>query len=221
MSQTVQNPPRVASRAQTVKTKRIIGIVAAIVVIGFLVLGTKVVSNDDPLAQSTVEFDSAIFGADNFGEIQAGVEERAVDAVELADALVADPEQAKADYAVESSGGAVYSTTFTGVVGEGASGIHTIAVEGMPADVQIRVQFGPAINGTELRDATGDIQFGQFKNQIDFQDAAAALNDEVKTQVLGDIDTAALEGQTVEITGAFTLLNPKSWLITPVAVDVQ
>ncbi|MGT2466735.1 DUF2291 family protein [Mesorhizobium atlanticum] len=27
---------------------------------------------------------------------------------------------------------------------------------------------GPAINGTDLRDATGDIVFGKFKNQIEY-----------------------------------------------------
>ena len=201
--------------------KRIIGIVVAVVVAGLLVLGTKVVSNDDPITASATAFDPATFGVDNFTDVQAGIEERAIDAPELSEALAADPAAATEEFAVLSSGGPVFSTTLTGVIGEGASGIYEIAVEGMPEGVTVRAQFGPAINGTELRDATGDIEFGQFTNQIDFQNAAAALNEEVKKQVVNDLDAANLTGKQVELTGAFTLLNPAGWLITPVAVEVR
>ncbi|MCI2958429.1 DUF2291 domain-containing protein [Agromyces atrinae] len=199
------------------------GILAGVVVVAVLgiALGTKVVSTDDPLAQGSVQFDPATFGAENFPTVQEGVEERAVDAVTLAEAIAADPEAAAAEYAVQSSGGPVFSVEFEGVVGEGQSGIYEVAVEGVPADLLIRVQTGPAINGTELRDATGDIAFGQFTNQIEYQNAAAALNDELKIEVLADVDTTALTGKTVSITGAFTLVNPSGWLVTPVKVDVE
>lgn len=111
--------------------------------------------------------------------------------------------------------------TFTGVVGEGQSGIYEVTVDGVPDDLLIRVQTGPAINGTDLRDATGDITFGQFTNQIDFQNAASALNDELKKTVLADVDTTNLTGKTIEVTGAFTLVNPAAWLVTPVELSVQ
>ncbi|MBU4466369.1 MAG: DUF2291 domain-containing protein [Actinobacteria bacterium] len=186
-----------------------------------MVLGTKVVSNGDPIAQGTQSFDAATFGAENFPKVQEGVTSRAKDAVTIADAIAADKTAAASKFAVQSSGGPVFSVSFTGVVGKGQSGIYAVAVPGAPADLLIRVQTGPAINGTELRDATGDIQFGQFKNQIDYQDAAAALNDQLKTAVLGGIDTAALEGKTVTVTGAFTLINPAAWLVTPVEMSVK
>lgn len=194
--------------------------VIAVVILG-LALGTRVVPSDDPLAQGNVAFDPATFGGENFPTIQEGVSERAVKAVTLADAIAADADAAGAEYAVQSSGGPVYSVTFTGVVGEGQSGIYEVAVEGMPEDLLVRVQTGPAINGTELRDATGDIEFGQFKNQIDFQNAAAALNDALKAEVLDGVDTASLSGKTIEVTGAFTLVNPSAWLITPVELTVR
>ena len=90
-----------------------------------------------------------------------------------------------------------------------------------PTDVKIRVQTGPAINGTELRDATGTVQFGQFTNQIEYQNAGSALNNEMKQSVLAAIDTNALAGKTVNVVGAFRLINPKSWLVTPVRLEVQ
>lgn len=192
-------------------------IVALLLVIGF---GTKVVAADDPILMGAEEFDAVTYGPENFGAVQAGIAERAVDAGTLAEAIAADPDAASSEYAVESSGGPVFSVTFTGVVGEGQSGIYAVAVDGVPENVLIRMQTGPAINGTELRDATGEIAFGQFTNQIDYQDAASSLNDEMKVEVLADVDTANLQGQTVTVTGAFTLVNPEGWLVTPSELEV-
>lgn len=201
--------------------KRGIWIGVVVLVVLAMVLGTKVVPSSDPLTKGTEKFDPATFGAKNFPTVQSGIAEKAVDATTLAAAIAADPTAAATKYAVKSSGGPVYSTTFTGVVGDGQSGIYAVKVDGLPAGLLIRVQTGPAINGTELRDATGKIQFGQFTNQIDYQNAASALNQELKKQVLGKIDTTSLTGKTIEVTGAFTLINPASWLVTPVKATVK
>jgi predicted lipoprotein len=94
-------------------------------------------------------------------------------------------------------------------------------VAGVPSDLLIRVQTGPAINGTDLRDATGTISFGQFSNQIAYQNAGSALNDKLKQQVLSKIGTASLTGKTISVVGAFQLINPKGWLVTPATLSVQ
>lgn len=220
-STTVSPPVKKSQRSLSTGAKRGIWIGVIVVVILGLVLGTRVVPADDPLAQTTEKFDPATYGADNFPTVQSAIVDKAVDADALAADIAKDPAAAAEEHAVQSSGGPVYSTTFTGVVGAGQSGIYEVAVEGLPEGLLIRVQTGPAINGTELRDATGEIEFGQFVNQIDFQNAASALNEELKTQVLADVDTAALTGKTIEVTGAFTLINPNSWLVTPVELSVQ
>lgn len=194
--------------------------VVAMVILG-VALGTKVVPSDDPLAQGAVSFDPETFGVENFSSVKEGVTDNAVDAVTLAEAIAADPEAASEKYAVQSSGGPVYSVSFTGVVGEGRSGIYEVVVDGLPEGLLVRIQTGPAINGTELRDATGEIEFGQFKNQIDFQNAAAALNNQLKSEVLTGVDAAALPGSTVTVTGAFTLVNPAGWLVTPVELSIR
>ena len=41
----------------------------------------------------------------------------------------------------------------------------------------------------------------------------------MKKAVLAGIDTGALPGKTVSVVGAFTLVNPKNWLVTPVEID--
>jgi predicted lipoprotein len=98
--------------------------------------------------------------------------------------------------------------------------VFKIAIDGMPEGVGVRVQTGPAINGTEVRDATGTVDFGQFTNQIEYQDAGAALNNEVKAQVLGDLDRDKLPGKSIEVVGVFQLINPANWLVTPVLLKV-
>ena len=210
-----------ARRRLSPAAKRGIGIGVIVLVLIGMVLGTRVVPSSDASAQGVQKFDPATYGAEQFPKVQEGVTAKAVDAKTLAEAIAADPTAAAEEYAVQSSGGPVYAVTVSGTVSEGASGIYTIVDPELPADLTVRVQTGPAINGTELRDATGDIQFGQFKNQIDFQNAGAALNEQMKTDVLGAVDTTALAGKTITVTGAFTLINPKGWLITPVSLEVK
>ena len=164
-----------------------------------------------------VVFEPAAFGAKTFPVVQADVIKRAVDATVLATAIVADPKAAEAKYAI----GGVYPVKLTGVVGEGKSGIYYVMVEGLPDPLKLRVQTGPAINGTELRDATGQIAYSQFINQIAYQDAGSAINNALKAEVPAKIDNSALTGKTIVLSGEFKLVNPKIWLITPVSLEVK
>jgi predicted lipoprotein len=200
---------------------RFVASAAVLIVVGAMALDTKIVrigSSDDV---RTGAFSAADYGAAEFPKVKAGVEERAVDAATLAAAIAQDRPAAEKTYGVSAGTGAVMSVKLTGVFGEAKSGIYDVKVEGMPDTVRVRVQTGPAINGTELRDATGTIAFGQFTNQIQYQDAGSALNNQLKTDVLAKIDTSQLTGKTVSLIGAFKLINPKNWLITPVRLDVQ
>lgn len=91
----------------------------------------------------------------------------------------------------------------------------------MPDDVVVRFQAGSAVNGTTLRDTTGEIEFSDFTNQIEYQDAGAALNKEMKRQVLSEIDGQDLTGKTLEVVGSFNMINPENWLITPVSIAIS
>lgn len=192
----------------------------AIVVAG-MVLDTTVVQIGSDQDSRQQAFSPDKFGEENFPRIKTMVAERAVDAVALGEAVLADKAAAAKTYGTASSTGAIMPVKLVGVVGEGRSGIYDVAVQGAPADIRIRVQTGPAINGTDLRDAAGDIAFGNFKNQIEYQDAGSGINRAMKKAVLDPIDTAALSGKTIELVGAFRLINPKNWLITPVQVTAK
>lgn len=163
----------------------------------------------------------ARFAEETFPEIREDVDSRAVNIGELSSAIAEDQSAAGEKYGVSGGVGPIMPVTFTGVVGEGTSGTYEVKADAAPDDLVVRVQTGPAINGTDLRDATGEIEFGQFKNQIEYQNAGAALNDAMKAQVLSDIDTQDLEGETVTVTGVFQLINPNNWLVTPIDFSVK
>ncbi|GMB79830.1 DUF2291 domain-containing protein [Shinella zoogloeoides] len=200
---------------------RWIGIAAAVVLVGAMAFDTKIVQIGSEADVQVKKFSPVAFGAEQFPIIKQNVETRAADAVELSQAIAADKKAASEKYGVNTSTGPVFPVKFTGVVGERKANYNVVAVEGLPPELTVRVQTGPALNGTDLRDATGQIEFGQFKNQIEYQDAGSAINNEVKKAVLGNLDPAALSGKTVSVIGVFKLVNPKSWIVTPVRFDVQ
>ncbi|MBZ5759379.1 MULTISPECIES: DUF2291 family protein [Rhizobium] len=199
----------------------IIGSVAIVVLVAAMALDTKVVKIGSEAGAQPNAFSPETFGSTEFPKIQAAIEKRAVSADTLATAIAANKDAAAKQYGVPGGVGPEISVKFTGVVGAAKSGIYTVAVPGVPSTVTIRVQTGPAINGTDLRDSTGTVTFDQFTNQIEYQNAGSALNKEMKAQVLSKIDTANLTGKTVSVVGVFQLINPNSWLVTPAKLDVQ
>ena len=68
----------------------------------------------------------------------------------------------------------------------------------MPAGTRVSIQIGPAVNGTALRDAVGFITFGQFLNQVQYADAGTALNNEVKQELLADLDVPLVALRTFD-----------------------
>ena len=191
----------------------------ALCVVAAMALDTTVVTIGSDEDTRVAGFSPDAYGAEQFPRIREDITTRAVDAATLAAALAEDKAAAATQY---GTGGAmpVLPVRLSGTVGEGKGGIYDVAVEGVE-DVRIRVQTGPAINGTDLRDAPGDIAFGEFKNQIEYQDAGAGINRAMKAEVLEGLDTSDLTGKQMTVTGAFKLINPKMWLITPVEVSVQ
>ena len=205
---------------RTSRRRLILGAVALAALAG-IALDTHVVRIGSEQDLAVAGFSPEKFGAEKFPAVRESIVSRAVDAATLSQAVAADKAAAAKQYGVAAGVGSVIPVKFTGVVGEGKSGIYYVDVPGMPADVKVRVQTGPAINGTDLRDATGEIAFGHFKNQIEYQNAGAAINNTMKKEVLAGLDNSALTGKTISVTGAFTLVNPKNWLVTPVEISVQ
>ena len=158
---TIPQSPRFLTR------RVLLSAAAAVVVLAAMALDTTVVKIGSENDQRQAAFSKESYGAEHFPKVQEDILKRAVPAAELAAAIAADKAAAAKKYGVATSVGPVMPVTIKGVVGERKGNMHVVQVEGLPPDIVVRVQTGPAINGTDLRDATGTIEFGQFKNQID------------------------------------------------------
>ena len=198
-----------------------ISLLAAIALIAAIALDTKVVvvgSQEDARQEG---FNPDQFGAEQFPRIRDMVMQKAPAALLLAEKLADDKKAALKEFATMAGAFPVLPIHLTGVVGKGASGIFNITIEGLPEGTKVRVQTGPAINGTELRDITGDIAFGKFKNQIEYQDAGAGINRAMSSSILTDLDRDNLSGKAIDVKGVFKLINPKNWLVTPVSLEIK
>ncbi len=194
---------------------------AVVILFAAMALDTKVVKlGSDADVQSDV-FSPATYGKSEFPKVQSLIESHATDAATVAAAVTKDAAAAGKQYGVAAEAGPEIAVKFNGKLGAEDSGVYAVAVAGVPDQVKISLQTGPAISGTDLRDGTGTISFGQFSNQIDYQNAGSALNKEMKKQVLSKLDTSKLSGKTVSVVGVFQLSDASNWLVTPVKLDVQ
>jgi predicted lipoprotein len=211
-----------STAVSTVKRKRLIIVGLVVVVLIAMFFGTKIVTGDGA-AEGAANFSAADYASENWdSEILPGILDNEHDLLEVSAAIAADPAAAAEEYGVvEGTSAPVYTVTFSGVAGPVAGGIMPVTVAGLPEGVTVRVQVGPAINGTAIRDASGTVHFPQFTNQIEYQDVGSELNNIVKTTVLDGFDSAGANGRTVTITGPFQLINPASYLVTPVEIEAQ
>jgi predicted lipoprotein len=167
------------------------------------------------------KFDAAAFGKANYAsKVKPAIEEDPVDVATLVPLLTKDAEAAGEQYGTrDGTSPYTYSVTLTGTAGTPAGGLMPVTVPGVPKSTRIAVQVGPAINGTVLRDATGQISFNDFVNQVEYADAATALNTEMKADLLQGLDPASLVGKDVTVVGATAPLNPEVITVTPVSIE--
>lgn len=218
---TISSPSASAPRRNKTQLRSAVGGALAVALVLAMALDTTWVKSGAAGDGPPGTFSPAAYGDKTFPSVQKAVQARAVSAATLAAAIAKDPAAAAKQYGVDSGTGVEYAVSFTGTVGDGDSGNYDVKIEGMPDTPKVAVQTGPAIMGTDLRDATGTIQFGQFTNQIEYQNAGSALNKAMKKEVLSKLDTSDLKGKTVTVVGVFQLSDPTNWLVTPVTLEVK
>jgi predicted lipoprotein len=151
--------------------------------------------------------------------------DRAVDLGELLRAAAADPEAVGARWGrregrgpfnvLVSGGGRVLEVDTSSRVGTAVVEVATL-----DGPEPIRLQIGPVLRGTSIRDALPTVSFDQFVNQIQYADVATALNARVETGVLQSLDRASLVGKEVRFVGATTLEADGPLTITPVRLEM-
>ena len=206
------------------KIRKLIGPALALAVLVLIGVSTTYVSGADvSLLEKGVKakVDSAAFANEYYdAKIVPYIVANAHDLKELDAAIQIDPNAAGAKYGKRDGDNAAYSvaTKFTAVAGELKGDLLVLKVDGI--DTLVYLQAGPALNGTAIRDVSGLVNFGMFDNQLAYQDAGTKLNDKVRDNVLSKIDKTTLTGKTLTITGAFSLFNPKQYMIVPIAIEV-
>jgi predicted lipoprotein len=185
-------------------------------------LSVKVVSLEDAAAAEKGTFDPATYAEERFSsKIAPAIVSDAHDLTTLLNDLAGGAKEADLGNTSGASSAYSFPVSFTGVAGTPAGAILPVTVPGVPEGVTVQVQIGPALNGTALRDVTGTVSFNEFTNQLQYQQVATELNNQVREKVLADIDPASLPGKTITVTGAYTRVNPALVSVVPVELEVQ
>lgn len=182
-----------------------------------------------PFGSQAEAADTAVeYAEENFDEVVIpAMEDSAQPLDTLVPALVEDVDATGEEYGNREGDGKPWSfaTTATGTVSEGEFGEFALEVDGLPQGITVGVAVPPFGSNTALRDAGTDLTFGDFVNQTEYQKVAIELNNRAQQAVYGDLDPASLQGETVDITGAFTWVSTTGGeidhvTITPVAIEV-
>jgi predicted lipoprotein len=152
-------------------------------------------------------------------------ESKAVALPVLLTALNQDKAAASQKYGHKESGPYNFAVKVDGVIDAvdttSRAGTVLIKPTGYTGPAEVRLQIGPVMRGTAIRDGSGLIPFNQFVNQIEYADVGEALNNRVLDTVLKGVDFNALKGKPVTVYGYFTLDNLNKILITPVKIETK
>ncbi|MGV2100902.1 DUF2291 family protein [Rhizobium sp. 21-4511-3d] len=154
-------------------------------------------------------------------------EKRAGELKDVVAAVAAGADQAGEKYGnpkKQASSPWTYAVKFTGkvVVADTQSRAATLDVDvdgdGKP---DAKVQIGPALRGTALRDTLDFVNFNEFKNQIEWAQFGKAFNEKANTAFLSAIPRDGITGKTVTVVGAFPLPSGSDLpLVTPSELTV-
>lgn len=154
-------------------------------------------------------------------------EKRAGELKDVVAAVAAGADQAGEKYGnpkKQASSPWTYAVKFAGkvVAADTQSRAATLDVDvdgdGKP---DAKVQIGPALRGTALRDTLDFVNFNEFKNQIEWAQFGKAFNEKANTAFLSAIPRDGITGKTVTVVGAFPLPSGSDLpLVTPSELTV-
>jgi predicted lipoprotein len=208
-----------------------VGIVVALVVLWFtgLLATVKPIGSAETLAavmEGGTAFDKVTFVNGIWeSKIIPTVEQQAVSLNALMPTLLADPAEAVKRYGNNVGGAYNFLVQFSGTVRKvdtkSLTGTVTLDADYAGGALPVKIQIGPIILGTALRDAVKFITFQEFANQMQYGGVSDELNTRVSNDVISKLDLKTLVGKTLSVKGAFTYdtSNPKDVLVTPVIVS--
>ena len=170
------------------------------------------------------EFDAAAYVESLWDEDVPSALEQAVDLQELLPAVAVDPAAAGEKWGRREGSGPFHVV----VKGSGrVVDVDTTSRTGM-ASVElpdgtgrVRLQIGPVLRGTTIRDALPTVSFDQFVNQIQYADVAGELNSRVERELLAPLEREALVGKPIRFVGVTTLGTERPLTVTPVRLETD
>lgn len=216
-----QESPRGAVRKVGLARLLAVGVAALLVIV--MAVTTKWLTPEQAAEVNPAAFDPAAYAAKQFPEITKTVVEQAVDLKEFAPALASDAAAAGAKYGVDSgSGKFTVPVKVTAAVDKVDANWITLLTPEVQGGYTVRVPVSNALNGTTVRDVTGEISYGDFADQTTYQSVANNLKLLMQEQVVGSLDLASLPGKTVTVYGAFVTGGaPNQIVVQPLKVEVQ
>ena len=216
---------------------RRIGIISGILIVLLVLWFTGLLATVKP-ASSAESLQAVMEGGTAFDKVKfvdgiweskviPTVEKDSVDIGTLLASIGKDPEEAAREYGNNVGGADNYLVQFAGRVvnvdTKSLTGTVTVDVQDGGKSLPVKIQIGPIILGTALRDAVKFITFEQFTNQMQYGGVSDELNSRVSQLVISRIDLKTLLGKGISVKGAYTYdsTNPKDILVTPVIVGVE
>jgi predicted lipoprotein len=143
-------------------------------------------------------------------------------------AIKTDADAAGAEFGYKEKGGSSPFTFLARIEGKVVEGntqsrAATLDVDADGDDkADARVQIGPVIRGTAIRDSLDFVNFNDFTNQIDFAQFGKAFNTHVNSGTLEKLPRDSLLGKTVLVLGAFPLPQGSELpLVTPITIEIR
>ncbi len=224
-----------ASSAGSRKYTRVavpVGIVVVLVVLWFTGLLATVRPIDSARTLAAVMEGGTAFDKVKFvdgiwaSKVIPTVDQQAVSLDTLFPAIQKDPQGAVKQYGNTIGGAFNFLVQFSGTVvtvdTKSLTGTVTVDADYAAGTLPVKIQIGPIILGTALRDAVKFITFEQFTNQMQYGEVSDELNTRVSNDVISKLDLKGLAGKKISVKGAFTYdtANPRDLLVTPVIVAV-
>lgn len=212
-----------ASNVGGTSTIRRVGVPVALVIalVAAMIWDTTFMDPEAATAAGTADFSPEEFAVAMFPQLTELYVETAVDVTQVGAARRDDPEAAAEQFGVDlGSGRFGFSLEAQGEAVEVDEDFITIAIEEDP-DLVVRVPLSTAINGSPIRDASGTIAFGDFRDQTEYQEVSNQFRQIMLADVIEPLDLGAIEGQQVRVVGAWLQGGPPdTFLIQPVLIEV-
>jgi predicted lipoprotein len=177
---------------------------------------------------SAITFDAAAFVKKEWNsKVVTEITGEAIDLKGLILSLKDNPEKARENFGKRKEETAPYAFAVKGtqivrkVNLESAAGTIDLDVKDVSGNGAVKIQIGPVIKSSALRDVLSFLKFGDFTNQVDFANVSRELNYYVRDNIIAPIGKEKLAGEQIEFIGVFLEDPEGAVLITPIGIAAK